>query len=154
MSDALRFRRAGPEDAKAVRDLTRAAYSKWIAIIGREPLPMAADHCRAVRDHIVMLCEDGDELVALVELIQAEDHVLIENLAVKPGNQGKGLGGLMLVHGENVARSLQSNELRLYTNAAFATNLDFYLKRGFAEYRRGSMVAGSTTVFMRKILAV
>ena len=113
---------------------------------------MSADHARAVRDHLVMLCEDGDELVALVELIPAEDHLLIENLAVKPGNQGKGLGEIMLGQAEAVARSLALNEIRLYTNAAFATNLEFYQRRGFIEYRRGSMVAGSTTVFMRKML--
>ena len=26
------------EDAARIRDLTRAAYAKWVALIGREPL--------------------------------------------------------------------------------------------------------------------
>jgi hypothetical protein len=42
---------AVPEDAARVRDLTRAAYAKWVALIGREPLPMQADYQRAVAEH-------------------------------------------------------------------------------------------------------
>ena len=152
MNGTMKLRRALPEDATAVRELTREAYSKWVPVIGREPLPMRADYDRAVRDHIVVLCEDGARLVALVELIAKDDHLLIENLAVRPGDQGKGLGALLLAHADVVARSLNLPEIRLFTNAAFATNLSFYGQRGYSEYRRGSMVPGSVTVFMRKML--
>ena len=34
------LRRATPRDAEAVRALTRAAYAKWVPLIGREPRPM------------------------------------------------------------------------------------------------------------------
>ena len=150
MSGDLHLRRAGVTDVIAVRDLTRAAYAKWVPVIGREPLPMQADHARAVTEHIVVLCEDGQALVALIELVPAQDHLLIENLAVYPGAQGRGLGGTMLRHAEDVARSLGLAEMRLYTNAAFASNLSFYARRGYGEYRRDVMVPGSITVFMRK----
>ena len=38
------LRRAGPDDAGAIRSLTRAAYAKWVPVIGREPMPMQADY--------------------------------------------------------------------------------------------------------------
>ena len=117
MNGTMKLRRALPADAAAVRELTREAYSKWVPVIGREPLPMRADYDRAVRDHIVVLCEDGARLAALVELIAANDHLLIENLAVRPGDQGKGLGALLLAHADVVARSLNLPEIRLFTNA-------------------------------------
>ena len=153
MNGTMKLRRALPADAAAVRELTREAYSKWVPVIGREPLPMRADYDRAVRDHIVVLCEDGARLVALVELIAGDDHLLIENLAVRPGEQGKGLGALLLAHADVVARSLNLPEIRLFTNAAFATNISFYARRGYNEYRRGTMVPGSVTVFMRKVIS-
>ena len=137
MNGTMKLRRALPADAAAVRELTREAYSKWVPVIGREPLPMRADYDRAVRDHIVVLCEDGARLVALVELIAEDDHLLIENLAVRPGDQGKGLGALLLAHADVLARSLNLPEIRLFTNAAFATNISFYASRGYNEYRRG-----------------
>jgi GNAT superfamily N-acetyltransferase len=43
---ALSFRRAAP--AATMRALARAAYARWIPVIGREPTPMTADYDRAV----------------------------------------------------------------------------------------------------------
>jgi hypothetical protein len=53
MTETLRI--AGLSDAEAVTALTRAAYAKWVSVIGREPLPMKADHSAAIRDHRVDL---------------------------------------------------------------------------------------------------
>ncbi len=62
---ATGMRRATPADAPAVRDLTRAAYAKWIPLIGREPKPMTANYERAVVDHIIDLYEENDLPVAI-----------------------------------------------------------------------------------------
>ena len=94
LTDAIRagLRRATPADAAAVRDLTWAAYAKWVALLGREPKPMTADYDVAVRDHIVdMLYVDG-ELAALIEMHPEADHLLIVNVAVSPACQGRGYG--------------------------------------------------------------
>lgn len=39
----FQIRRATTDDAPTVGLLTRAAYAKWVPVIGREPLPMKAD---------------------------------------------------------------------------------------------------------------
>lgn len=147
---ANKLRRAVPADANAVRDLSRAAYAKWVPLIGREPLPMTADYDRAITDHIVDLLEEGGQLLALIEMIREEDHLLVENIAVRPDQQGKGLGDRLLLHAEEIGRSFGLDEIQLYTNAAFTSNVAFYVKRGYEEYRRGAIVPGTTTVFMRK----
>jgi GNAT superfamily N-acetyltransferase len=144
------FRRAASGDAKVVRELSRAAYAKWVPLIGREPLPMSADYDRAIAQHIIDLLEEGGRLLALIEMIPQKDHLLIENIAVRPDQQGKGIGGRLLQHAEGIARSLGLEEIRLYTNTAFTSNIAFCTKRGYEEYRRGTIVPGTTTVFMRK----
>lgn len=149
----LQIRRATPADADSIRDLTRAAYAKWVPVIGREPLPMTADYGQAVTDHIIDLWEERGRLVALIELIPDITHLLIENVAVHPDRQGRGLGETLLRHAEDVARSLGVGEVRLYTNEAFASNLAFYAQRGYEEFRREVMVPGSITVHMRKRLS-
>ena len=58
--------RAKPEDARAVQTLVRSAYAKWVPAIGREPLPMAADYDRAVRDHEIDLLQADGELIGLM----------------------------------------------------------------------------------------
>jgi GNAT superfamily N-acetyltransferase len=149
----INLRRAGPADAAAVRDLTRAAYAKWVPLIGREPLPMRADYGRAVVEHMIDLWEEGGELLALIETIPETDHLLIENLAVRPEAQGRGLGGRLLRHAEVLARSSGLGELRLYTNALFTGNIVFYARRGFEETHREEVAPGSIAVFMRRPLA-
>ena len=146
------MRRATPVDVAVVRDLTRAAYAKWIPLIGRKPKPMTANYERAVVDHIVDLYEENDVPVALIEVIPQVSFLLIENIAVLPSQQGKGLGDLLLNHAETIARSLGLNELQLYTNAAFISNIEFYARRGFQEFHREPFPEGGVTVHMKKII--
>src|SRR6185437_4730325 len=91
LTDTIRagLHRATEADAASVRDLTRAAYSKWVPIIGREPRPMTADHGAAVRDHVVKILRLGGDLVALIEMRPEVDHLLIVNVAVSPARQGR-----------------------------------------------------------------
>lgn len=125
------IRRAGPEDAEAVAALTRAAYEKWIPVIGRAPKPMTADYDVAVRAHLIDLLHVERELVALVECIREPDYLLIENLAVAPAHQGRGYGRQMLAHAEALARELGYRVVRLYTNTLFVENIAFYRKHGY-----------------------
>src|SRR5215467_8537741 len=147
---ALQLRRATAADAANVRAHTRSAYAKWVPLIGREPIPMTADYDLAVVDHIIDLWEERGELLALIEVVRETDYLSIENIAVRPDQQGKGLGGKLLDHAERLVVLFGLDEIRLYTNAAFASNLSFYSRRGYHEYKKGSLLPGSVTIFMRK----
>ncbi|BBK41451.1 hypothetical protein STVA_14710 [Allostella vacuolata] len=145
------LRPAAPRDAATVRALTRGAYARWVPVIGREPLPMRADYDAAVRHHrIDLLCLDGRP-VALIEMIPEADHLLIENVAVAPDCQGRGLGRRLLAHAERVAAELGHAEMRLYTNKLFAANVELYRKVGYAIDREEPFMGGFT-VYMRKRL--
>ena len=148
----MSLRRAEPADASAIRELSRAAYAKWVLVIGCEPLPMTADYDQAVSQHIIDLHEECGELRALIEMVVETGFLLIENIAVRPDQQGKGIGDRLVRHAEAVASSLKLHEIQLYTNAAFVSNIAFYAKRGYQEYDRQTMPSGRTAVFMRKIL--
>ncbi|MEO8397546.1 MAG: GNAT family N-acetyltransferase [Chloroflexota bacterium] len=152
MADPLPLRRAVSSDAPAVRALTRSAYEKWIPIIHREPLPMIADYDRAVAEHIIDLWEEDQQILALIEMITTEKYLLIENLAVRPDQQGKGLGDKLLHHAEEVAAALGFTEIQLFTNAAFVSNIAFYSRRGYQEYLRETISAGGIAVYMKKNL--
>lgn len=146
-------RRAGPADARAIRDLTRAAYAKWVPVIGREPKPMVADYENAIRLHWIDVLEDADGLTALIEIIPMEDHLLIENLAVRDDQQGKGLGSKLLAHAERLAVAAGKPELRLYTNAAFAENIAYYPRRGYRETGRTPLPDGGVMVHFAKAVS-
>jgi len=125
------IRRATASDAAAVRDLTREAYAKWVGVIGREPKPMTADYDVAVRDHAIDLLHIDGQLTALIEMQPERDHLLIVNVAVRPGFQGRGYGRALLAHAEDLASSLRLAKLRLYTNSRFTENLRLYGRLGY-----------------------
>ena len=129
--DEITLRTAAPADAAAIRDLTRAAYAKWVPLIGREPKPMGADYEAAVRNHRFDLLYVDGELAALIETIDEGDHLLIENVAVSPVRQGRGLGTRLMAQAEAIARALGYRRLRLYTNQRFAENITLYRRLGY-----------------------
>lgn len=127
----LLLRRAAAADAAAVRALTRAAYARWVPLIGREPKPMQADYERAVVEHRIDLALLNGEIAGLIETIDQADHLLIENVAVAPSFQGRGLGRRLMVHAEQIARELGRAEIRLYTNGRFTENIALYRRLGY-----------------------
>ncbi len=145
------IRRATPADARAIRELTRSAYAKWVPVIGREPLPMAADYDVAVRDHLIDLLHVGGEIVALIEMILAVDHLLIENVAVAPAFQGRGYGRKLMAHAEQLAVLLGRGEIRLYTNKLFDANVRLYLRLGYRVDREEAF-SGGVVVHMSKAI--
>jgi ribosomal protein S18 acetylase RimI-like enzyme len=149
--DAPTLRRAGAADAATVRAVTRAAYAKWIPLIGREPKPMQADYDRAVREHRVDLALLEGDVVGLIETIDQPDHLLIENVAVAPSSQGRGLGRHLMAHAEQVAAERGHDEIRLYTNARFEVNVALYQRLGYRIDRLEEGPLG-VTVYMSKTL--
>jgi ribosomal protein S18 acetylase RimI-like enzyme len=152
MNPHFRLRRASEKDGPAVSALTRAAYAKWVALIGREPMPMKADHEAAIRQHLVDLLEIDGTLAALIEMIPEGEWLLIENVAVAPIFQRRGFGRALLEQAEQIARAQRLKGVRLYTNKLFQSNIDFYSRYGFAVDREESF-KGGTTVYMCKPFA-
>jgi ribosomal protein S18 acetylase RimI-like enzyme len=147
----MRITRAQSPDAPALRQLVRAAYAKWVPLIGREPMPMTADYDKAVRDHEIDLLYAEGSLVALIEMIPKPNHLFIENVAVAPEHQGRGFGRYLLNHAEVKARQANRPELRLLTNQAFDANIRLYQSVGYRIDRTEAFMGG-ITVYMSKAI--
>jgi ribosomal protein S18 acetylase RimI-like enzyme len=149
MSELI-FRRAGENDAETVRTLTHAAYAKWVPVIGRRPKPMNVDYEHAVRAHVIELAYLDGELAGVIEIVPAADHLLLENIAVVPAQQRMGLGHRLMAHVEAMARARGLPQVRLYTNKAFTSNLDFYQKLGYTLEREEPVKGGGFIVHFAK----
>ncbi|MDR3531520.1 MAG: GNAT family N-acetyltransferase [Rhodopila sp.] len=147
----VELRRATAADAPSIRELTRAAYAKWVPVIGREPKPMVADYHDAVINHLIDLLYVDGNLAALIETIPATNHLLVENIAVSPAYQGYGYGRKLMDHAEKLSASLGLPETRLYTNKLFAENVRFYRKLGYRVDREEAF-KGGVVVHMSKRL--
>jgi ribosomal protein S18 acetylase RimI-like enzyme len=150
---AVTLRTARETDAQAIRALTREAYAKWVAVIGREPLPMTADYVAALGRHRFDLLYAGAALAALVETTPQGDALLIVNLAVRPAHQGRGFGVRLLKHAEALARAAGLAGVRLYTNQRFTANIRLYAAQGYVVEREEPLGDGGVVVHMVKGLA-
>ncbi len=129
-------RRARASDVEAITSLVRAAYAKYVPRMGTEPMPMRADYGEAVRRHQVWVVEEGGGLIAVLELVPQVDHLLVENVAVDPARQGRGLGRRLMAFAETEALRQGLPEMRLYTAEAMTGNIGLYARMGYAETER------------------
>ena len=144
------IRRAEPEDRETVKAIVRDAYSIYIERIGKPPGPMLDDYGKLIAEGAVSVLEEpGAAIAAILVLLPKPDHLLLDNIAVRPDRQGQGLGGQLIAFAEAEARRLGFAELRLYTHERMTENIALYTRLGFVETGRGRE-AGYDRVFMTK----
>ncbi|HVG67277.1 MAG TPA: GNAT family N-acetyltransferase [Gaiellales bacterium] len=123
-------------DVPAIEALVREAYAMYVPRIGREPAPVAADHAGLVAAGRTSVVEADGEVAGVIVLIPGSDHLVVENVAVSPRMQGRGLGRELMAFAERRAAELGMAELRLYTNQLMTENLALYPALGYTETGR------------------
>jgi GNAT superfamily N-acetyltransferase len=147
------IRQATIQDAGAVRDCVREAYSKYVGRIGREPAPMLVAYEAAIVAGEAWVLVDGGETTGVLVMRPENGHLFVETVAMWPSRQGSGLGRKLMAFAEQAATSRGLDEIRLYTNEKMVENLPFYRGLGFEETER-KLDEGYRRVFMKKRLGV
>ena len=146
------LRPATAADVPRLAALVDAAYGHYVERIGMPPGPMTDDYAAVVRDHRVTVAEHGGEVAGLIVLRVTGEGFLIDNVAVDPVRQGRGVGRALLELAEREAAAAGFDSLYLYTHELMSENLALYARIGYVEYDRRSFGAGNH-VYMRKQLA-
>ncbi len=146
------LRPAHPEDAEALSALIDAAYGHYVARIGKPPGPMLENYAQIIIEHEAWVVpgEPGDLAAALV-LVPADGHLLVQNVAVAPVQQGRGIGRALLEFAASRAAQLGVPEMRLYTHEKMTENIALYTRLGWEETHR-AVEDGFARVFFRKAI--
>ncbi len=128
-----------------------AAYRPYIARIGKPPGPMLADYADVIAWYRVFVAEDEARIVGLVVLVTEGEHALLDNVAVHPDMQGRGLGRRLIAFAEDEARRLGFGSIELYTHELMTENQALYARLGYREFDRRTE-DGYPRVYMRKAL--
>jgi ribosomal protein S18 acetylase RimI-like enzyme len=148
LRSACLIRSALADDVARIGAISRAAYTKYIVRIGREPSPMAADFAAEIAaDHVVVI-EVGGVVAGYMIAWPETDAYFIDAIAVDPGRQGQGLGRQLIDHAVDKARHFHLPAIQLYTNVAMTENLSMYAHLGFVETHR-AMEKGFHRVYLR-----
>jgi GNAT superfamily N-acetyltransferase len=143
------IRPAVPADQAEVEQIVRDAYTPYIARIGKEPGPMRDDYAAQIAAGTVSVAEVDGAIGGLIVLIEEQDHLLLDNIAVAPDLQGRGVGGALMRFADAEAGRRGFAELRLYTHVLMTENIQRYLRLGWQETHRAT-VNGYDRVYMLK----
>jgi ribosomal protein S18 acetylase RimI-like enzyme len=149
--DEIRIRAATAADVPAIVDTVDRAYRHYIVRIGKPPGPMLDDYLARVSEGAVWVLQDGPAIAGILVLLSAPEYLLLDNIAIAPERQGRGLGRRLLAFAESEALRRGYREIRLYTHQTMIENQRLYASIGYEERGRGSE-AGYDRVFMRKPL--
>lgn len=130
------LRLATLDDLQAVENVVRAAYSHYVARIGRKPGPMLDDYNALTEGGRVHVIEHGGAVQGVLVLIPEESAMLLENVAVSPDKQGLGLGRQLLEFAERAAIGSGYGSIKLYTHEAITENIGLYSRTGYVETHR------------------
>lgn len=149
--EALVLRTAGPADAQAIQQCVQAAYRHFVARIGQPPAPMLDDYARLVRERSIFVVSIDEAVAGVLVLRICAAGCVLENVAVDPAWQRRGVGRMLLAHAEQCAIAAGHGSISLYTNELMVENRYLYSRIGYREYDRRTE-QGFSRIYMRKQL--
>lgn len=148
---SLQLRPASLADAPAVTECVNKAFAKWIPRIGRKPWPMLQDYLAVIPIAFVMIAEEKNIVVGVLVCSETDTGFLVDNVAVIPAHQGKGIGKTLLKRAEREAEARGYASLYLYTHELMTENIAMYIEFGYVEYERREE-EGFRRIFLRKVI--
>jgi ribosomal protein S18 acetylase RimI-like enzyme len=143
------LRRAASADLPAIRAVIDAAYARYLTRMDKPPGPMLRDYGPSVRDGTTWVADSP--VAAVLTLYARDDHLYVENIAVHPGAQGRGLGRALMSFAEQEAARLGLTRMALVTHEVMTENQAIYARLGYAEIERRTE-DGYRRVYMEKQL--
>jgi ribosomal protein S18 acetylase RimI-like enzyme len=142
-------RRATAADLPAIKAIIDAAYAGYLTRMDKPPGPMLRDYGPSVEDGTTWVA--GSPVTAVITLYPRDDHLLIENVAVHPSAQGRGLGRALMSFAEEEAVRLGFTRMSLFTHEVMTENLAIYARLGYVEVERRAE-DGYRRIYMEKRL--
>ena len=113
---------------------------------------MLDDYSQVISRHQAFVVEQSDQVIGVLVLVSNHERMLLDNIAVHPERQGKGLGRQLMEFAENEAVKQGYPSLELYTHESMTENIGLYESLGYIETDRRTE-SGYRRVYMRKDLA-
>ena len=119
------------QDIARLGEIARAAYAPYVPLIGFEPPPLLQDFDQDVAEAAVWV--SGEPVLGYVVARRKGDDWLLENVAVAPEAQGRGLGRALIGFAEEEGARRGFARIVLYTNIHMTANLVLYPALGYRE---------------------
>ena len=143
------LRCATADDLPAIRAVINAAYARYLTRMDKPPAPMLRDYGPSVEAGTTWVT--GSPVAAVLTLYPREDHLYVENIAVDPSAQGRGLGRALMEFAEQEAARRRLRRMALVTHETMTENQAIYARLGYIEIDRRTE-DGYRRIYMEKPL--
>ena len=148
----LALRRATVDDLPAIKAVIDAAYARYLSRMDKPPAPMSRDYRPSVEAGTTWVTgSPGSPLTAVLTLYPRDDHMYVENIAVDPSAQGRGLGRALMEFAEQEAARRSLGRMAQVTHEAMSENQAIYARLGYVEIER-RVEDGFRRIYMEKPL--
>jgi ribosomal protein S18 acetylase RimI-like enzyme len=137
------------DDLPAIRAVIDAAYARYLPRMEKPPAPMFRDYGPSIEAGTTWVT--GSPVTAVLTLYPRDDHLYVENVAVDPSAQGRGLGRALMEFAEQEAARRRLSRMALVTHEAMAENQAIYARLGYVETERRAE-DGYRRIYMEKAL--
>ena len=97
---------ATADDLAAIDRVIAQAYARYVPDMDKPPAPMLDDYrARIAAREAYVLSRNGD-LSGVLILVDKPDHLMLDNVAVSPAAQGKGVGRALMSFADDEARRI------------------------------------------------
>ncbi len=145
------IRAAEPADAPAIAACVDTAYAAYVPRLGKPPGPMLDDYAEVIARHQAFVIARDAAVAGVLVLKRKGDGLLLDNVAVHPDCQGRGLGRRLIDFAAAEARRQGYAALDRYTHEMMTENIALYRALGCAESGR-RVEHGYARLSMRKRL--
>lgn len=146
----LSLRRATAADLPAITALIEAAYARYLSEMEKPPPPMLRDYGPSVEAGTTWVT--GFPITAVLTVYPRDGRMFIDNIAIHPDAQGRGIGRALMEFAEREAARLGFTRMALVTHEAMTENQAIYARLGYTEVDRRAE-DGYRRIYMEKPLA-
>ena len=126
-------------EVPAIKLIARKSFERYVPLIGKLPAPMNAYFSGHVLKGTVFIAQSEKKrgsVLGYAIVLQRDGEWLLDNIAVSPEAQGRGVGSALIVACETFLLKRGIQRYHLYTNEAMEQNLACYPEIGFVEMAR------------------
>lgn len=120
------LRQARSDEGPQLAAIAAEAYGKYAGQLAEPPAPLLLDYDEVARAGRTYVAEDAAGLLGMVTVEPGDPHLVLRNLAVRPSDQGRGIGRRLVALVEDLARTAQQRGVRLWTRTEMSETIAFY----------------------------
>ena len=126
-------------DVPTITLIARQSFERYVPLIVRPPAPMRANFSKHVLENTVFIAKSEKSqgvVLGYSIILQKDEAWLLDNIAVNPWAQGRGIVSALIATCEAFLRDCGAKRYLIYTNEVMEQTLTSYPAIGFVETNR------------------